>query len=369
MKILILVHALTGGGAERVAASWANGLSKRGHSVYVMTNMTKPQTYETSSAVKLVHIDACKIEKGSLFELIKAKLLNPFKTFVQIRSFINCENPDVIINVLYYETYAVLMGCFFAKNKVKLIQTDHNAYERPKGNGFSCIQWRNKFIDNRFFDKVTVLAHADKEILNKKGIRHVDVLHNPLFLTPVSEVPEKEKIVLAAGRINQWHVKGFDVLLKAWKTVSIHCPEWKLRIVGDGDAATINMLKKLAGNAVGSIEFVPYTPNIRDEYHKASIFVLSSRYEGWGLVMIEAMSQGCAVVACDYKGRQAEAIKDHVNGLICMPDNAEELASKIKELVNNTLLRQRLQNEGIKSVFQYSEENVAINIERLINSI
>jgi glycosyltransferase involved in cell wall biosynthesis len=129
------------------------------------------------------------------------------------------------------------------------------------------------------------------------------------------------------------------------------------------------MLKKKAGDAVDKVEFVSYTPYVRDEYLRAAVFVLSSRYEGWGLVMIEAMSQGCAVVACDYNGRQAEAVSDGKNGLVCMPGNVEELALKIKELINNDSLRSILQNQGINSVAEYSEENVAINIENIIRSI
>ncbi|WP_305152533.1 glycosyltransferase [uncultured Duncaniella sp.] len=369
MKILIIVHSLTGGGAERVAASWANGLSRRGNSVTIMTGLRGQQTYDTDRAVSLVQLNFYRLKSRSIFQRLKAKVLNPVRIFNQIRLYIDNEQPDVIMNVLYYYPYSVLLGRCFAKYKVKLIQTDHNAYERPKGHGFAWKQWRNKFIDNRFFDKVTVLTHPDKKILNKKGIHNVEVLHNPLFLQPVATVPKKEKIVLSVGRIDQWYVKGFDVLMKAWREVAKYCPDWKLRVVGTGDASTIDMLKKFAGTASESIEFVSYTPNVKEEYHKASIFVLSSRYEGWGLVMVEAMSQGCAVVACDYKGRQTEAVCNNINGLICTPDNVDELAFKIKELINNDSLRTNLQFQGVNSVAEYSEENVAVNIENLIRSI
>ena len=369
MKILIIVHSLTGGGAERVAASWANGLSRCGNSVTIMTGLRGQQTYDTDKAISLVQFNSYRLKSRSIFQRLKAKILNPVRIFNQIRLYIDNEQPDVIMSVLYYYPYSVLLGRCFAKYKVKLIQTDHNSYERPKGHGFAWKQWRNKFIDNRFFDKVTVLTHPDKKILNKKGIHNVEVLHNPLFLKPVAAVPEKEKIVLAVGRIDQWYVKGFDVLMKAWGEIAKCCPGWKLRIVGAGDDSTIDMLKKKAGDAVDKVEFVSYTPYVRDEYLRAAVFVLSSRYEGWGLVMIEAMSQGCAVVACDYNGRQAEAVSDGKNGLVCMPGNVEELALKIKELINNDSLRSILQNQGINSVAEYSEENVAINIENIIRSI
>ncbi|WP_337804797.1 glycosyltransferase [Segatella sp.] len=81
-------------------------------------------------------------------------------------------------------------------------------------------------------------------------------------------------------------------------------PDWYLRIVGHGDEEAVSYLKSLAAG-IPNIEFKPYTPNIREEYQKASVFVLSSRYEGFGLVLTEAMSQGCDCIACDYKGRQS----------------------------------------------------------------
>lgn len=369
MKVLIIVHSLTGGGAERVATSWANGLSRRSNTVTIMTGLNEQQTYDTDNDVRLVKLCSYSHKNNSIYEKLKAKIINPVRIFNQVRTFINTEHPDAVISVLYYYPYSVLLGKCFAKNKVKLIQTDHNAYERPKGHGFSFTQWRNKFIDNRFFDRVTVLTRRDKEILDRRGIHNVVVLHNPLYLRPVAVIPEKEKVILAVGRIDQWYVKGFDVLIKAWKEVSPQYEDWKLRLVGSGNPATIDMLKNLAGSAVRKVEFINYTPYVRDEYLKASIFVLSSRYEGWGLVMIEAMSQGCAVIACDYEGRQGEAVQDYKNGLICMPDNVEQLAQKIKELIGNDSLRMDLQNTGIRSVAEYSEDNVAISIEKLIRSI
>ena len=369
MKILIIVHSLTGGGAERVAASWANGLSRRGNTVAIMTGMNKQPTYETDQEVSLISLNTYNPNSTSVFERIKSKIVNPVRIFNQIRTYIDTEHPDAIISVLYYYPYSVLLGRLCATNKVKLIQTDHNAYERPKGHGFKFPQWRNKFIDNRFFDIVTVLTHRDKEILNKRGIHNVEVLHNPLFLNPVTTIPEKEKVILAVGRIDQWYVKGFDVLMKAWKNVAPYHKDWKLRIVGAGTPSTIGMLRGLAGDAVSQVEFINYTPHVKDEYNKASIFVLSSRYEGWGLVMVEAMSQGCAVIACDYKGRQAEAVSDYQNGLICPPDDVEQLTHKIKELITDDCLRRKLQKAGAGTVTEYNEENVAINIENIIKSI
>lgn len=366
MKILIMVHSLTGGGAERVAASWANGLVRRGHDVTVMTDLNQPVTYKTNREVRLINRDMFRMRKRTIFNRLKAVAVDPVKAFFQIYRYLVEEKPDAVVNVLYLNPYALLSARILSGYKVPVIMSDHNAYERPDGCGFKWKQWRNKFVDNRLFDRVTVLTYPDKTILIKSGIRHVDVLHNPLFFTPAANTHAKEKIVLAVGRINQWYYKGFDLLMTAWRDVVRQYPDWRLRMVGYSDSKTIEWLRQLAAESVNSIEFVPYTPDIIDEYRRASIFVLSSRYEGWGLVAVEAISQGCATVACDYKGRQAEYIRDNYNGILCSVDNADELSLKIRMMIADEPLRSKIQHNSIHSVGCFSESVVADKLERII---
>ena len=368
MKILLMVHALTGGGAERVAACWANGLADRGHQVAVLTNLNLKQTYKTSPAVQLLHKETYNLKSGSIIERLKAAILNPLKALNQLRRLLRQERPDAVVNVLYQNQYMLLLARILAGVNCPIIMTDHNAYERPAGHEFGWKQWKNKFIDNRLFDRVTVLTERDKDILLGKGIKNVDVLYNPLFLTPADSIPQKEKILLACGRIDAWQVKGFDLLMKAWSIAGPAHPDWKLRVVGSGRPETIGRLKELASEGSSNLEFADYTADIVSEYRQASIFVLSSRYEGWGLVMVEAMSQGCAPVACDFFGRQREAVRDGENGLICEPDNVQMLAEKISLLMDDDNLRKRIQHQAPESVKKYIQETTALKLEQIINS-
>ena len=113
----------------------------------------------------------------------------------------------------------------------------------------------------------------------------------------------------------------------------------------------------------GDLRSMGVRKDIEELYKKSSIFVLSSRYEGFGLVLIEAMSQGCAPVACDYKGRQAEILslsgderrktKDEKsgieiteNGILCEPDNVEALASAMRKMIKDDNYRERIQHNA-----------------------
>lgn len=365
MKILIMVHNLTGGGAERVAASWANGLSHLGNEVTVLADLTN-QTYTLDKKVKTIQQKWPFPNENTFFYKSIRKILRPWVGFCQLWRYFRSYKPDAVVNVLYHSSTILLIARALSFRKVPIIMTDHNAYERPTGYKMKKKQWRNKFVDNRLFDCVTVLTNPDKEILRQHGINHVKVLHNPLFLNPVMKIPIKEKYVLAVGRIDDWEVKGFDILLKAWPNIVKNHSDWKLRIVGKGDTNTIEWLRSLSGSSSDSVEFKPYTTNIEEEYKQAAIYVLSSRYEGWGLVAVEAMSQGCATIACDYKGRQAEFIEDGVNGLLCEPDNVEQLAQCISKLIEDKDLRDRLQCKAITSVSEFNEEKVAKHLETII---
>ena len=202
--------------------------------------------------------------------------------------------------------------------------TEHNAFDRPAFRALTKREYIEKFILNRLWDHVTVLTQADKDYIGGR-LKRVTVLPNPLFLEPVKSVPtNKQKIILGVGRLDVWKTKGFDILINAWNDIGIRYQDWTLRIVGSGTKKTIEYLKSLIKPGM-NVEFLPYTKNIQNEYRNAEVFVLSSRNEGFGLVLIEAMSQGCACVASDYKGRQAEIVTHGYNGEIVNYDDVEAM--------------------------------------------
>ena len=205
---------------------------------------------------------------------------------------------------------------------------------------------------------------------------------NPLSLQPVKELPHKENIVLAAGRIGGWYAKGFDVLLQTWSKIQdssskIKDSSWWLKIAGAGKKESFEYLMNLLpdGNWTHNeddndnenwlwrsekyhIEFLGFQKDMESLYKKSKIFVLSSRYEGFGLVLIEAMSQGCACVACDYKGRQHEIIQNENQGLCCEPDNVEELADAIQKMISDEAYRKIVQQQSVERSKYYECDNI-----------
>lgn len=323
MKIAIIVHNLTGGGAERVATMWAKGFVSQGYTVAVMIyDGSSPHTYSLPDNVKLV----------SIIPHVKNRIGRIIQRSWQLRNKLKEEKPDVVIDVIpaYWKRMSMIgLNCY-------KVSTEHNSFERPKNAEKKANKFQKIYL-NRLYDHVTVLTQADKKVVGNK-LKHVTVLPNPLALEPIGENIEKKNIVLAVGCIDGWYEKGFDLLLKAWAKVMPTSEDWELCIVGDSQGEGLDYLKSICKelNIQSSVRFPGFTDNIQHYYQSASIFVLSSRYEGFGLVLIEAMSQGCACVACDYKGRQREIIRNDEEGLVCKADSVDDLVVAITSLISNS---------------------------------
>ena len=401
MKVIFVCSNLGFGGAERVAVTLANGFLAKGHDVIVATNLYEKVNFTLDDGIIVENIVSTN---GNRFK-------KWFSSVKDLRRLIRRNQPDIVIGIM--ELCSLIARISTIGTKIPVVSTDHYTFDRPKNAPFTKQQWFFKYIVNYIYKHITVLTEADKEIAEKK-FRGVTVMPNPLSLQPVNEIPQKEKTVFAAGRIGGWYAKGFDILLQAWKSFpelkdnvneDDNLRDWWLQIAGDGKKEDFDYLTSLIpdGEWVFNdnindddndghlntkendsseekqnsrkssvlrsekyhIEFLGFQKDMESLYKKSEIFVLSSRYEGFGLVLIEAMSQGCAPVVCDYKGRQREIIGDPPksslnmedfqktgieiceNGILCKPENVEELAKSIQKMITDEEYRKQVQQNAI----------------------
>ena len=394
MKICIVCGRLCYGGAERVAVMWANGFRHRGHEVMVVTNLNDPITY---------HLD-----EGITVRQLTGKNDNKFKKWAysapKLRSHIKEFRPDVVIGVM--STCSLVAWMATRGLGIPIIATEHDSFEKPASAPMGKWAWFTKFILNKLYSHVTVLTEVDRKVTGKK-LSNVTVMPNPLALPPLGAVPQKQRVILAAGRVDVWHCKGFDVLMKSLaSSVTFGNMDsqsdtlaslmrrggWKLQIAGvwREDSSKEYLLGIAREHGVDDlVEFLGFVDDMQSLYQRSSVFVLSSRYEGFGLVLIEAMSQGCAPVACDYKGRQREIInpssvlpkgkEEHSaavsefcvcdNGILCEPDNADQLAAAIARMISDDKYRISVQQNAISRSRYYSIENTVDRWEQLLNKV
>lgn len=344
MKILIVCWRLSYGGAERVGVSLANGFVQNGHQVTIVANLLDPITY---------HLDYRVVLKNLVYS--NYLLIKWSSAIWKLRKYLKEDKPDVIIGILNATSLIAKIASW--RMHIPVVMTEHDAFERPKEAPFTFWKKFAKFQLNKLYQHITILTDADKKVIGD-SLKNVIVMPNPLAIEPLmlntkgqiigedGIVVSKEKYILAAGRLEDWHYKGFDLLLQAWTDIPSSIKDgWKLLIAGKYDEEALKILGKYAkGN---NVEFLGFRKDIKELMLNSSIFVLSSRYEGFGLVLIEAMSQGCACIAADYKGRQREIIGDEQNGMLVSVNSSSEIAKAIKTLITNDFLRLNMQKNAI----------------------
>ena len=385
MKIVIVTPNLSSGGAERVSSTWANGFVKKHYQVTIATNLNNGIKFDVDKQVKLI----------SLFEEDGGKIRKWYNAIRLLRRKLQDIRPDAIIAVM--STCGIIAKLASWGTNIPIVMTEHDAFERPDTWKLTKIEYFLKFYLNRIYNKVTILTSADKEFL-KNRLKNTIVLPNPISISPISNLHElqKDKIVLAAGRIDDWYVKGFDTLICAWHKLVVSSSKikdssWWLKIAGAGKKESYEYLMNLLPDGEWifnddvndddnhkswlwrsvkyHIEFLGFQKNMETLYKKSEIFVLSSRYEGFGLVLVEAMSQGCACVVCDYKGRQKEILESDKNGLICKTNNSEDISLCLSKFICDTPLRLQTQKNAIERSKAFTEENIMDKWNTIFNQI
>lgn len=206
------------------------------------------------------------------------------------------------------------------------------------------------------FDRFVVLTNEDKGYWG--NIPNIVVIPNAAMLVGNKYSDVTEKRVIAVGRLD--YQKGFDRLIKAWKMVqqSGRFNDWKLDIFGQGEWK--DMLNSMINDygIAGTASINAPTKQIGDEYAKSSMLVMSSNYEGFPMVMIEAMACGLPVVSFDFKCGPKDIIDDGKNGIIVHDGDIEGLANAMMKLMDNQTLRKTMSENAKKVVDTYSEENV-----------
>ena len=230
---------------------------------------------------------------------------------------------DVIIGV--HAPLAVrLAACKSQLENAKLIGWIHNSYEALFGTGSLYIgpELRKHYeYQLQKLDKTIVLCQDDA----RKYHFPVEVIYNPLTLEPGKPSQGDSKRFLAVGRFSHRH-KGFDLLIEAFSIFAKDNKEWTLDIVGEGVEEPLYRKMIADYKLEGLITLHPFTNNIQEYYTKAQVYVLSSRWEGFGLVLVEAMAHGLPIVSSDLPTSK-EIMGDF--GMYFTNGNVNELAEQL----------------------------------------
>ena len=238
---------------------------------------------------------------------------------------------------------------------IKWISWDHFDFEYTKG-------WRRpealQMVKKDAYALVLITKALCKTYLERTDFNasFIRQIYNPLSFElnyPINHRGQKK--VLAMGRIAPQ--KGFDLLLKSWLLVEKQVEDWILEIVcGYGDYQSLEKEAKAMG--CKSVICVGQTTNVPGIMSSASIFALSSRFEGFGLVITEANACSVPVVSYDCPVGPNEIITDGVDGLLVEPENVEQFAEKLLFLIKNDSLREDMGRKAYESSKRFSMEKI-----------
>ena len=333
MKILFIIPSLENcGGTERVVTSLANHLSLH----YQITILSKNCGIDKNAYLLDKSINDIKFTGGTI-RFIK-----------QCKRYIDQYTPDiVIIHTMSKLTPVLLLGGIKADNIWSLEHISFNFHN------YIFRYLRHKLYKR--LDKVITLTNEDAKNYNFIADK-VSVItnSNPLpILEPFESLDSK--IVLSIGRLTSQ--KGYDLLIKAWSLVEKKYPNWSLHIYGEGEDKE-SLEKLIMSFDLQNIILKGTTDDVQSIYDGASFYVMSSKFEGFGMVLIEAQSRGLPIVSFDCPSGPAEIISDNVNGYLVENRNVEMLAERIAYLIDNESIRQIFSANALISAKRFEPEQI-----------
>lgn len=357
MKIDLIISSLTSGGAERVVSLLANEFANRGHEVRLLTFDPVEDAFELDPRIKRI-----KYKKSFYilnFTSIKCLL---FLIFFYLKK---SNRPDLI------SSHATLMGYAtipIAKlYNIKLTVTEHTNHLRGKHSINNWLLWKYLY---KFPNAITVLTNYDLSYFQKKN-KNVHVIHNPCSFRPIQDSRiKREKLLLVVGNLNRYEIKGFDKLLEIVSKILPKHPDWKLKIVGSGNEG-IKILQKIAEDLkiANQVIFTGFRSDVHYLMQQAEIFILSSKFEGLPMALLEAMTQKMACISYDCISGPSEIITNNINGILVKNQDQEDMAYQLNRIIKDEGLRESLRKNIDGSLKKFSIEAVADKWENLFSEI
>lgn len=364
MKLLYITNGINGaGGLERVLSVKASYLAEKyNHEVTILTlNETHPNSFYTfSSKVNLRSISVA----GNGISYVKIYAAGIKQTVHEVQ-------PDIIL-----VCDDGLKGFFIPKIlrnvKAPIIYERHVSKEIEMNVSYSVlkktmIKAKWKLMDHlaKDFSKFVVLTNGN---LNEwSSLKNTAVIPNPLSFYPDESSALTQKKVIAVGK--QGYQKGYDRLLQAWSKLTNELSDWTLEIYGKKEPS--EKLNELAEqlHIQNSVTFFDPVKNIQDKYLEASVYVMSSRFEGFGMVLIEAMACGLPCVSFDCNYGPGDIIINNEDGLVIQNGDVEQLAAGLKKLMTETDLRQKFGINAKESVKRYLPDTIVGQWDKLFKEL
>lgn len=379
MKIVYVIDSLASkGGAERILSDKMNYMAAHyGYEVYVVTCYqdiaTMPNVYYLSDKVTQVNLN---IPYYSQYKYgYPKRLWVKWGIYRKLRANLTATvqriDPDVLIGLGYFNADLVTAIPCRAKKVVesheaRIFTMSDKGLSRSLPSRLFMRYYKKRYFHNveRHADVVVTLTSGDAK--EWQGAKRVEVIPNFTVMAMPRTSNCQAKRVIAVGRL-EWQ-KGYDMMIDIWATIEKRHPDWKLDIFGSGTLET-QLKEQIRLLSLHNITINAFTPSIAEEYSKSSIFILTSRFEGFSLVLLEAMQAGLPCVSFDCPFGPSDAIDDGKNGFIVPESDVATFADKLCLLMEDDSLRQRFSAASLERAKLFDVHKVMLIWKKLFEGL
>lgn len=337
MRIALMIHALYGGGAERLMANLASRWSSQ-HEVHLVTwSRTETDTYTVPENVQRHGLDLLRVSPNPV-----AALWANWRRVRRLRQCLQDLNPQIILSFSDRTNIATLQAARGLGLPVWISEHSDPAKQKL---GFMWENWRRWTYPHCTGCTVLTafIAETMQQWIAAEKIRVIPPAIDPVL--PVSAAPEPQepssansaKRIVFVGRLSQ--EKRVDVLLKAWSLIAEQLPNWELQIIGDGD---LRQSLEAQASQTPRTMFTGWVAEPANYLRNADIFALSSDYEGFPVALLEAMDQGLACIATECTQSMELLNEPHRCVLTSPTGSSRDYAAQLSNLCQNEGLRAEL---------------------------
>lgn len=373
MKILYcLLGTYNSSGMERIVVAKANALASRGHEVIIVTTEqnARPDFYA-------LHPSVHRFDSNVMYS--EAKSLSPLRKYIVRRNKIRCHknyvrqiidtySPDVVISTFGNEVSFLHRIAGKAATVAEIHFSRYYRLQLKRKGPWRIIDRFLTLTDRltvRHYDRFVVLTRSDAS--NWGPLRSLTVIPNFVTGIAAQQTDLQHKRMIAVGRLEPQ--KNYPRMIEVWEHVCKRHPHWTLEIYGDGsELENLRALVKKK-NLTENIKFMGVAHDMTAVYSRASALIHTASYEGFPLVLIEAMTVGLPLIAFDCQCGPSDVIDHGINGFLIPQGDTAAMTEAITRLITDPALRRRMGEASFAKARNYSMYNILPQWETLLSSI
>ena len=360
MRIVYCINSVClMGGTEIVTIVKANALAKMpDNEVWIAVSDAPHDPVIPLQGVHLVDLGVNYFTMQGTLALFQKLRLHKQR----LEKVLNEIKPDVVIAMGQYEK-GVIPSLKLVSKPVLIREVHFEKNYRRKDNTSlkgNLLAWMGEMYDYHWkikgYDHIVILTEEDKE-RNWKGWKNVLVMPNPITSVCEEKSTCENKTAIAVGRLAEQ--KDFASLIRIWGRVAEKHPDWRLEIWGKGELEAALRQQIEESGLEGKVCLMGYTAEPLKKMSQASMYLLTSQYEGLPLVLIEAMSVGLPLVSYICPTGPRDIIEDGQNGYLVAVGDEKTFAERVCQLIEDEPLRKQMGQAGLKESEKYRIEDIA----------